>query len=197
MVGLKKLNVAFVGCGEIANSHMNSLKKIRDLQVVAVCDVDEKKVYEKSREWGVPNYYTNFTEMLEKEDISILSILTPPNFHAPVAIEAIKRGVNVLCEKPLTVVSHDSELIVQTLKSGNTKLTVDYNFLYNKVMSKALALSQNGEIGKILSVQINFLHPSTDPMASDKNHWSHKMVGGRFGEMLHAPHLSYAISAGV
>lgn len=183
----EKLNVALVGCGEISNYHMNALKKIKSLQVVAVCDTNEKLVAKKSAEWGVPHYYTNLSEMLDKEAVSIVSVLTPPNFHAPVTIEALKRGINVLSEKPFTMTTSDSALILKSSKETSAKLTVDYNWLFNRVMLKALSLVKNNELGKILLVDVKVLHPNWDPMASNKDHWCHKLPGGRFGEMLTHP----------
>jgi len=131
--------------------------------------------------------------MLDKEDISLMSILTPPQSHASLAIEALRRGVNVLVEKPLTMTSSEAERIFDALESSTAKLTVNYIWLFTKVMAEALHMIKSGAIGGVLQAEIKVLLTKDDPMASDKNHWCHKVLGGRFGEML--PHPVYALQA--
>jgi len=131
--------------------------------------------------------------MLDNEDISLVSILTPPGSHASLSVEAIKRGINVLVEKPLTMTTREADLIMSALKQSNVKFTVDYSWLFSKAMLKSLSLIKKGEIGDILSVEIKALHTGEGHMTSDQNHWCHKIPGGRFGEML--PHPLYALQS--
>ena len=113
-----KINIAIVGCGAVAKDHLKTLKKIDSLQLVALCDKNEKVVARMPSEWNINRYYTNFSEMLDNENISILSILTPPQSHAPLTIEAIRHGVNVLVEKPLTIRVSEADLILNSLKGS-------------------------------------------------------------------------------
>jgi predicted dehydrogenase len=188
---LKETNlVAIVGAGIIAQSHLASLKKIESLRVVAVCDVNEQLARKTAEKWRVENYYSDFHEMMKREDVDIVSILTPPQSHAPLAIEAIRRGANVLVEKPLTSTTEEAKMILDALnEEGSVKLTVVYHHLFSRAVSRSLRLVNRGEIGKLLGMTATFLHTTSDPMASDQTHWCHRIPGGRFGEML--PHPIY------
>lgn len=181
------MNVALIGCGAMAREHLRVLKNIDTLRLVALCDTNEETVSRVSGQWGVRRYYTNYSEMLEKEGPSIVSILTPPSSHAPLAVEAIERGVNVLVEKPLTMTTKEADLIMKSLATSQAKLIVNYNWLLSRVMTTALSRVRNGMIGEVLGMDVKVLNTKSDAMASDEKHWSHKMLGGRFGEMLSHP----------
>jgi predicted dehydrogenase len=183
----ESMTIALVGCGAIARQHAQALKKMRSVNLVAVCDTDEKKVREMAEEWNIGGHYTSLDEMLERENPRIVSILTPVQTHARLAIEAVNRSANVLVEKPLTMSTKDSELILNALKNASVRLTVNYNWLLGRAMQKTLSAVESGKIGQILGIRIECLHTKEDPMASNEKHWCHELPGGRFGEMLSHP----------
>jgi predicted dehydrogenase len=190
----EKYNVAIVGCGIIAQTHLYALNKSNRVKVVAVCDTDEEKAIATSKEWNINHYYTDFSEMLSEENLSVVSILTPPSSHAFLAVEAIKHGINVVVEKPLTMTTKEADLIINALRGSGAKMTVVYHFLFSRAMLESLSLIREQGIGEVLSVNMKMVHPTKmDPMASDPNHWSHKLLGGRFGEML--PHPVYVVQS--
>jgi len=190
----EKYNVAIVGCGIIAQTHLHALKRLNSFKVVAVCDSDKKKAIATSKRWKIDHYYTDFSKMLSDEDISILSILTPPSSHSFLAIEAIKHGINVVVEKPLTMTTKEADSIINALRGSSAKMTVVYHFLFSKAMLESLSLIRQQGIGEVLSVDMKMVQDGRiDPMASDPNHWSHKLLGGRFGEML--PHPVYVVQS--
>ena len=184
--------IAIVGCGAIANVHLKTLKKMSGLKVVAVCDNDEEKAILASTKFNT-RHYTDFSKMLDNEDVSIVSILTPPRSHALLTIEAIKRGINVLVEKPLAATTKEAELILSALNESDAKMTVDHSWLFHKTMLQSLSLIRKHEIGEILRMEIKYLHTGKDHMTSDPNHWCHKLLGGRFGENL--PHPVYTMQS--
>ena len=190
----EKYNLAIVGCGVIAQTHLGVLKKLNSLKVVAICDTDERKAIATSKKWKIDHYYSDFSKMLSNEDISILSILTPPSSHAFLAIEAIKHGINLVIEKPLTITTKEADSIINALRRTRSKMTVVYHYLFSEAMLRSLSLIRKQVIGEVLNVDFKFIHNAKyDPMASDPNHWCHKSFGGRFGEML--PHPVYVLQS--
>ena len=187
------MNIGIVGCGMVAQEHLRALRRLPSTKVIALCDSNEKALAATSKEWNIKSRYTDLQKMLDDEKLDILSILTPPQSHRPQAIEAIKRNVNVLVEKPLTMSSEEAEQILNCLKQNNAKLTVDYVMLFSKVMQRAAHLAKTDQIGKVLGAEINYLCTKDDPMSSNEKHWCHKMPGGRLGEML--PHPIYVLQS--
>lgn len=189
----EKCKIAIVGCGAIAEVHLKTLKKLSGLKVVAICDIDEKKAIRASTKFNIHRHYSDFSKMLDNEDISIVSILTPPRSHALLAVEAIKRGINVLIEKPLAETTREAELIMNALNQSDAKMTINYSWLFSKTMLQSLSLIRKQEIGDILRMEIKYLHTGKDHMTSDPNHWCHKLLGGRIGENL--PHPVYTMQS--
>ena len=190
----EKYAIAIVGCGANAQNHLQILKKLKNLKVKAVCDTDKKKASTTSKKWKIEHYYLDFSKMISEEDISILSIITPPSSHAFLAVEALKHGINVVIEKPLTMTTKEADSIIDALRGSKTKMTVVHDMLFTKAMVKSLSLIRDQEIGEILNVDVKVMNnPEDDQMASDPDHWCHKTFGGRFGEML--PHPVYVLQS--
>jgi predicted dehydrogenase len=190
----ERKKLAIVGCGAITREHLKVSRMMDSMDLVALCDVDKDALARMSMEGGVARTYTDFSKMLETEDLSIVSILTPPQFHAPMAVAAIEKGINVLLEKPLTITSGEAELILKALQKTGVKLTVDYNALFSQVMIKAMDLVRQAAIGEVLGMEVRMLQTKDDAMAVNQKHWCHKIPGGRFGEMLaHPVYLLQAI----
>jgi len=185
------VDLGIVGCGAVAGEHLRTVKRIEDLKPVAVCDTNRELASKTSKEWNVDRFYTNFEEMLEGESLSIVSILTPPRSHAPLCVAAVKRGVNILVEKPFTVTTHEANEVLDSLKGSRVKLTVDHNWLFNNAVKTALSYVKSGSAGEVLGMSIECLHTTDDHMAADRRHWCHTLPGGRIGEML--PHPAYVL----
>jgi len=194
MQGLSDIvRVAVVGAGVIARSHILAVNHLPDCKIVALCDKDERRAATVAREWGIDRHYSEFSEMLDAVKPSVVAILTPPQSHAELAVESLRRDVNVLVEKPFTSSLIDAEKVLLASRDSRAKLTVVYHWLFSRVVRRALHLKERGVLGEILGVDLAMLHRKDDPMASDPSHWCHKLPGGRFGEML--PHPIYLLQS--
>ncbi|MGC8640729.1 MAG: Gfo/Idh/MocA family protein [Isosphaeraceae bacterium] len=110
----ERITVGFIGCGKMANDyHLPELLGFGDVQALAVCEVDKKrrehakkrveKAYSQKRDYKGCAAYVDFRELLGRPDIDAVCIATPEHWHAIPAIEAMKAGKDVYCEKPLTL----------------------------------------------------------------------------------------------
>ena len=93
------LKVAVVGVGGVSWAHLQAWKSMPDVELVALCDVRPEQME------GHPNqrHYTDYSEMLDKEELDILDICLPSYLHADAAVAALERGIHVLCEKPISL----------------------------------------------------------------------------------------------
>ena len=181
------INVAIIGCGFVANDHLKGWKKVRQAQVVAVCDLNETLAVNTAKLWKVPDYYTSISELIESSDIDLVDICTPPHTHASLAVQAMKAGFNVLLEKPMTMTVRDAEKIVNCQKTTGLKVGVIHNWLFEPPVIEATSLVEKGYLGKVFNVEIEILYPRDELMAANRHHWCHKFAGGRFSEMLAHP----------
>lgn len=100
---MEKRRIGIVGCGLIAKArHIPAYKRMKKtVDLCAVCDLNEKIAKETARDFRISNAYSNVSEMLSKEALDIVDICVPSQVHAPVAVEAIEKGCDVIMEKPM------------------------------------------------------------------------------------------------
>ncbi len=118
---------AIIGLGVIGKVHYDVLKS-QNADIVALCDIDES-VLEKYD--GVKKY-TDYKMMLDSEDIDVVHICTPHYLHADMAIYALNKNVNVLCEKPLCIKVEDIDRIIEAESKSKAMLGVCLQNRYNK-----------------------------------------------------------------
>ena len=186
------MNVGIVGCGFISGIHVNAWRDI-GLHVTAACDLNEKAAIKFAKDWEIPSHYTSFSEMLKNEDLFAVSVCVPPVFHADVAMEALESGCNIVVEKPFTVNTGEAKKLLDVLQHSSGKMTIIHSQLFEHSIFSAMKKVRAGEIGQIVGMDVAIVHSPDEVMARDKNHWCHKLPGGRFGENL--PHPIYLLQA--
>jgi UDP-N-acetylglucosamine 3-dehydrogenase len=186
------MDVGIVGCGGISGIHVNAWRDM-GISVAAACDLNEKTAMQFAEEWRIPSHYTNFSEMLKKEELFAVSVCVPPKFHANIATEALESGCNVVVEKPFTVDTTEAKKLLGTLQKSSGKMTIIHSQLFEHSIFHAMERVKAGDIGQVIGMDVGVLHSPDEIMAADKNHWCHKLAGGRFGENL--PHPIYLLQA--
>ena len=186
---MKKIEVAIVGAGNVANSmHLPAWRRIPEVKITAVCDINKEYAERTAKNWKIPKIYTDFDKLLEEEEIAVIDICTPPSTHMSLSIKAMKAGFNVILEKPMAMSVEESEKILKEYqkRSDDIKLCIIHNYLFSPSMLKIKSILEKEKI-EILGVDIRMLHTPADEMISDRNHWVHSLPGGRFGECLIHP----------
>lgn len=187
---MKKLKAGIIGGGYIAKmNHIPTYKKMKKtVELCAICDLNEKLAKETANNFQIPSSYTDISQMLSNEDLDIVDICVPPKIHAPLAIEAIENGCNVIMEKPMALVTSDCDNMINSARKNNVKLCVIHNNIFHPPFLKAIELVESGAIGDFIGMDI-FLSTPRDHMIDLKDHWYHKLPGGVLGET--APHVVY------
>lgn len=189
---MEKIKVGIVGCGLIAKlRHIPAYRKMKNVEVLAVCDLNEELARNTAEEFKIPKYYTNTSEMFSVENIDIVDICVPPQIHAPIAIEAMESGSNVIMEKPMALKVSDCENMIEVSKRNNVKLSVIHNKNFHSPFIKAKKMVKAGEIGEFVGMRMFLATPHWD-MIDLKDHWYHKLPGGVIGET--GPHIAYMSS---
>ena len=99
----KKFRVAFIGCGGIAQTHLNALKEFPDVEVVAGVDINPARLKVMEEKWGVTQLYKDWKTMLKEVKPDAVDICTPNGVHAQPAIDAANAGCHVIVEKPMAM----------------------------------------------------------------------------------------------
>jgi UDP-N-acetylglucosamine 3-dehydrogenase len=171
----------------VAQGHLAAWRRIPYAKIVAVCDTNAKAVERVAKDWKIPRSFTSTSEISGYKEATLWDICTPIQTHKYVAIEAMKNGYDVLIEKPMTITSDDARDIVDCQKATGKTAGVIHNWLFEPPILKARTIINRGDIGEVIGAHIGILHTKDEPMASNKDHWSHQLPGGRFSEMLIHP----------
>src|SRR5512146_486825 len=108
------LKVAIVGCGKIADGHIEEIQKMKETaRVVAVCDLERLMAEQIAVRYGISAPYDDLDELLARERPDVVHVTTPPASHLALAKKAIDAGAHVYVEKPLTPSFADSKRLVE------------------------------------------------------------------------------------
>ena len=120
----RKLRIGLIGCGRIASNHFGSIRQfLDDLELVAVCDIDNEALRRASDEHNVPGY-SNLAEMLSHETLDLVVLCTPSGLHPSQAILAATHGVHVVTEKPMATRYSDGLKMVKACDEASVRLFV-------------------------------------------------------------------------
>ena len=141
---------AILGCGGRSRGHANAYKLITRGQLVAICDMNEKRLNEYGDIYGVKTRYMNFEEMLSKEKPDLLHIVTPPTLRVGLMTQAAEAGVpGVIVEKPICIGAEDYKALRALNARSKTKFVVNHQLRFHPKLLDLLKYVQDGGIGQV------------------------------------------------
>lgn len=133
---MERVRVAFIGVGGIARAHLNNLKNFPDVELVAMCDIDESRAKSAAESFG-GRAYTDFREMFDKEEFDALYICTPPFAHGDQELLACERKVHFFVEKPIAVDLETALKINEAVQKSGIITSVGYHWRYMNTVEAA------------------------------------------------------------
>lgn len=148
----KKLKVAVIGCGGIANGkHLPSLSQVEQVELVAFCDIIEERAVKAATEYGVENakVYKDFRKLLAETDVEVIHVCTPNDSHAEITIASLESGRHVMCEKPMAKTTEQARQMLDAAKRTGKKLSIAYQNRFRNDSLYLKQLCEEGELGDI------------------------------------------------
>ncbi len=176
------LKVAIVGCGKIADGHVEEIAKMPDLaRVVGVCDREPLMAEQLAARYGIARHTDDFAKLLLETKPDVVHITTPPGSHLPLALMAMQAGCHVYVEKPLTLAHPESLRLIEHAETSKKKITVGYTYLFDPPALDMRELLRSGEIGEVVHVE-SFFGYNLDgqfgkAILGDPDHWVLKLPG--------------------
>jgi predicted dehydrogenase len=169
----ERLTLGFIGVGTMNRGHLGHFLGTGDVQVVAVCDVDtnrredarktvEKRYADKQKSGAYKGCaaYNDFRELLARKDIDAVVIATPDHWHAIPVIEACKAGMDIYCEKPLSLTIREAKAMRDAVRKYARVFQTGSQQRSSKEFRLACELVRSGRIGKLKTVHVNIGGPS-------------------------------------
>jgi myo-inositol 2-dehydrogenase/D-chiro-inositol 1-dehydrogenase len=143
------VRVAIIGAGWIAAEHAAILRRLDDVELAAVCDIDEARARALAGSGAV---YTDWRELLERETPDAVFVCTPPMLHRDAAIEALARGVHVYLEKPIARGLDDAKAIVDAAEQSAAVCAVGYQWRAVEALDDLREALEGQELGLLIGI---------------------------------------------
>lgn len=183
-----KLRIAVIGCGRIAVKHFSSIQKSQYATLIACCDIRPERAFACAEEYGIIPY-TDYQEMMDRETPDAIHICLPHYLHSSVACEAFKRGIHVLCEKPMDVDYEKARLATEMAEAKNILYGIIFQCRYNETSQFVFDAIHSGRLGKILSVSSTLTWSRDDEYYSSsdwKGSWDKEGGGVIIDQAIHS-----------
>ncbi|MCI4439327.1 Gfo/Idh/MocA family oxidoreductase [archaeon] len=154
---MEKVRIALVGAGSIGRIHARNIKTTKDAELAAICDIKEERAKSLSEEMKVNKIYTNYEEMIDKEQPDGVVVAVPNYLHSSVTVYALSKGANVLCEKPMAINSKEAEKMVEAYKKYNKTLMLGMTQRFTCEAQMLKKLIEQGELGEIYFAKADLL----------------------------------------
>jgi predicted dehydrogenase len=135
------LNGALIGCGFFSRNHLHAWKQLPGAQIVALCDMDEKRLAEMAGDFGIEQTYRDARELFASERLDFVDIATTVGSHRVLVEMAARAGVPCICQKPFAPSLEDAQAMVEACASAGVPLMVHENFRWQtpvQVVRKAI-----------------------------------------------------------
>jgi len=176
---MSTLKVGIIGCGTIFPMHAESLKRIPGVKITAVCDIKQARAADKARLHGC-SAYSDYKEMFSSESLDVVHICTPHYLHAPMILEAAKRGINILTEKPMALNPSDAKREIAAAKKAGITFGVISQNRFNPSSVLVKKRVKDGSLGKMKSAKLvlSYCKPDSFYRKSDWKGRKDKEGGG-------------------
>lgn len=185
------VRVALLGCGQIADAHLQEIRKIHCAELVAVCDIYQDLADQAAARFEVPRAFTNLDRMLSVARPDVVHVTTPAHTHAPLAKMLLHAGVHVYVEKPFTVDIAEAEQVVSRAVASKATLCLGHDQLFDPAWLQLKKRIQDGAVGRVTHVESVLGYPIAGrfgrQVASDPDHWVRRLPGGLFQNTISHP----------
>ena len=177
------LKVAIIGCGKIADDHLQQIRRIPGCDVVGACDLELLMARQLCDRFEIKQAFNDVAEMLRVCHPDVVHITTPPLSHLALGMQCLDAGCHVYIEKPFALSESETESILTFAQNKERKVTVGHDLQFSPVMRRMRELVRKGYLGgEPVHLESYYCYDLTDPgyakaMLSDSNHWVRKLPG--------------------
>jgi len=140
------LKIGLIGCGGIAPAHIWAYKQIKDVDVVALCDLDIDKANNLARQFGISSTYENYWDMIESNELDSIDVCTPIPTHVKIVCDIAKAVPAIFLEKPMALNVSECDEIINSLNKYDTKCCINHLQLFSPLIQKINYSMENGQL---------------------------------------------------
>jgi predicted dehydrogenase len=174
----KKIRVGFIGTGFTRLIQIPAFQMYPEVEVVSVASAHLENAEKTARDFNIPHFTADWRETVARDDIDLISIVTPPYLHKEMTLAAFESGKHVLCEKPTAMDASEAREMMDKAREKNLLGLIDHELRFLNGRRKAFAMIQNGDLGTITHMKCWFRNASRGLESVKWNWWSDIEKGG-------------------
>jgi predicted dehydrogenase len=177
------LRIAIVGCGKIADQHVQAIERIPNCRIVALCDRETLMAKQLAERCRVSQCFSDLGEMLAAVSPDVVHITTPPQAHFSLASLCLESGSHVYLEKPFTVTATEADTLIQIGDKRGLSLTAGHNCQFTREAIEMRRLVEQGFLGgRPVHLESHFSYDLSDqsyvgPLLGNRSHWVRRLPG--------------------
>lgn len=160
---MEKVRIGIVGTGGIGNAHLGAYRNVKDVQIVAACDINEERLNETCDKFGIEKRYLSITKMLANEELDAADVCVWNCNHAKCTIEALNAGLHVLCEKPMAYNAKEAVEMKAAAEKNGKILMIGFVTRFSDEAKVAKDLIDNGYLGEIYYAKAQYIRRHGNP----------------------------------
>lgn len=177
------IRVGIIGCGKMADQHAVQIQRIKDAEIIGVCDSEPLMAKQMSERFNIGRHFANVQEMLNAIKLDVVHITTPPSSHFPIGKMCLGAGCNVYIEKPFTLNTAEADELIKLANQKGLKITAGHNAQFTHAMVRMRELVKDGYLGgKPVHMESHYCYSFGDEsyakaLLGDSDHWVRKLPG--------------------
>ncbi len=175
---MKKIRVGIIGTGFGSTVHAPMMMDHEGFEVTSIASVSRGRTDQIKEQTGIDNVYANWKDMLDKEELDLVSITSAPFLHHEMVIESLKHSHHVLCEKPMAMNAEQSLHMIKNLEEKNKYGLVNFEFRFLPARMKVKEILKSGKLGRIIHINYRGIYQGYHRNFKKKNWLGQQEYGG-------------------
>jgi len=144
------IRAGIIGSGARSAAHTHAYKEFDNVDIIAFCDVISERAESRAKEFGAKTIYTDYRELIKSKSVDVISICSPNETHAEIAIMAAEAGIHVLCEKPMAQSLKECDDMITSADKSGVKLAVNFQSRFFPRTHWIKELIETGQMGDVV-----------------------------------------------
>jgi predicted dehydrogenase len=182
------LKIGIVGCGKIADGHVEQIRATGRGEVVCACDQEPLMVEQLATRFSIPRRYSDVNQMLGSEKLDVVHIATPPDSHVFLACAALDAGCHVFLEKPFALDAKGASIILERARQVGKRVSVNYLYNFEPPGLELQRLLKESALGEIVHLDTSYGYNLGGDygiaVMAEPSHWVHRLPGKLFHNVL-------------
>ena len=154
---MKKIGIGVIGTGFIGPAHIEALRRLPQVEVVALAEFGDQLAAEKAAALGIDAPYGDYHDLIQDERIDSVHVCSPNHLHYEMVKTTLAAGKHVVCEKPLALTVSEADELVELAKEKGLVNAVNFNIRFYPLMQQLRSMVSRGDLGTILAIQGSYL----------------------------------------